>query len=248
MNARTRKTTTEIDDMLHIEAKKDYLLIKFPSTVSMDNYQEIEADIQAALNGKPHRAVVDLGSTSNIYSSGMGLLIRLRKRVMEAGGSLCLVNVSEKCRDLLESVHLERLIPIYATDVEFEISHDDVWESRVREAEVKFVCIDRVENGACRIALSGHMISHMDLSPLEQALPRKDMKYYVLDLTGLDGIDSFGAHLLLKAFRSAREGGGTCVAYGANTAVSDLLAFLSFDDFLACYDNERAALEAIGKV
>lgn len=233
--------------LITAEERPGYILVKLPGTISMDNYIEIEREINGLLHGANDRIVLDLSNTTNIYSSGMGLLIRLRKKVADGGGMLCLVNVTERCRILLASVHLDTMIPMYATDVEFEISQDDVWEKKTLEAGGPLILISRIEAGICRIALSGLMTAGRNLSALHKPLFDKDIRHYVFDLTGIEAADTAGVTALSEAVMAIHTKGGRGIAYGAPDFFTDLLGMLNLEDYLPCFAHEREALEAIGK-
>jgi len=61
-----------------------------------------------------------------------------------------------------------------------------------------FVCVSRVENGMYRINLSGHMTVEQNLSVINDFKPDYKIMNHVFDLTGLDVIDSSGAHILMN--------------------------------------------------
>ncbi|MBD3344012.1 MAG: STAS domain-containing protein [Chitinivibrionales bacterium] len=230
-----------------VETKMGHLWITLPSAIHMDNYREIEQKIESHLYGDSKQIVLDFTNTKRIYSSGMGLLIRLRKQVGEANGNVALVNVSKVCRDLLAEVNLDRLFPVYATDIEFEISQGDVWTEQLDDDDIGFVCIVQIENGICRVNLSGQMSTFKDLSCFEKEMNKQTAGSVVFDLSQLDSIDSYGAHLLANALKEITKKGGKCTAYGANDAVSAILSLLSLEEFLALYATEQEAIEGAKK-
>ena len=186
-----------------------------------------------------------MGSTS-LYSSGIGLLIRLRKRIFEAKGSICLVNVSQKIRGVLESIHLDKIFTIYATDVEFEISQEQ-FTRLLNDKKFGFVFVARIENGVYRINCSGSMTAEQDLSGLSRFKRNKAVFRYLFDFLGLDLIDSTGAAILIKLILDIRENGGSCYGYGARQSVAELIGLLGMDDYLTLLADERSALAAVQK-
>lgn len=225
-----------------LEERMGYIWITLPDSIHMDNYRQIETDILSHLTGKGDRVVLDLSATQNLFSSGLGLIIRLRKFVGSGKGYICVVNVSHKIRDLLESVHLEKVIPIYATDVEFEISQDDIWKQRLLEDGLRFIFLTQLENGICRINLSGYMTATQDLSEISRFLPIESVSSYVFDLTGLDIVDSYGTRVLRELFIRISRKSGRCIAYGANELVTELLKVDEFAAMISFHENERDAL------
>jgi anti-anti-sigma factor len=214
----------------------------------MDTYKAIEEKIEARLDAEYVRVVVDLFKTSNLFSSGLGLIIRIRKRVAKSNGFICLVNVSGKIRAVLETVRLDKVFTIYATDVEFEISQEEIFKKRLFGDKFGFVCVSRVENGIYRINLSGHMTVEQNLSAINNFKPDYKIMNHVFDLTGLDVIDSSGAHILMKLLINIKQYDGKSVAYGVNDTVASLAEILGMNEFLHFCKDERSALEGIKKL
>jgi anti-anti-sigma factor len=226
----------------------DYVWVTLPDSINMDTYKMIEDKIQARLSGAYPRVVVDLSETDNLFSSGLGLLIRIRKSIGQSNGFLCLVNVSQKIRSFLETVHLDKVFTIFATDVEFEISQEEIFKKRVLGAKFGFVCISHVENGMYRINLSGYMTVDQNLSMISDFKPDYKIMYHVFDMTGLDMVDSSGAHILMRLLMNIHEHEGKSVAYGVNDEVAALADILGMGEFLHFYKDERTALDEIKKM
>jgi anti-anti-sigma factor len=94
---------------------------------SVYNFSPIEAAIVGRLTGSRDEVVFDLARVRVLYSSGIGILVRVHKRVEKQKGKIYLVNVPRTVAQALTSLHLDSVFDIYATDVEFEISHDGAW-------------------------------------------------------------------------------------------------------------------------
>jgi anti-anti-sigma factor len=108
---------------IKVNIREGWFWIELPGTINLNNYKLIEHEVEQFLADKEMpRVVFDLDHLEYFYCSAMGLFIRLNKAIDGKGGKLCLVNVSQKVRELLASVNLDRVFPIFATDVEFEIS------------------------------------------------------------------------------------------------------------------------------
>ena len=233
---------------LKMENKSDCLWITLPDSINMDTYQNIEAAITSRLREKGPRVVLDMSKTSNLFSSGLGLMIRIRKQVCENQGYIFLVNVSQKVRKILETVRLDKVFTLYATDVEFEISQDELFQKHISGGPVTFVFINGIEKGAYRIHLSGHMTVEQDLSAIKGFAPEPAVKNHVFDLTGLDMIDSAGAGILIKLFMGIQRRGGASVAYGVNDAIAGLFDILGIGEYVRFSGDERDALKSIGTV
>lgn len=232
--------------MVKIENKMGYTWIVLPDAINMESYASIEKEISRNLPKKNVYVIVDLSNTNNLYSSGLGLIIRVRKQVYELNGSLCLVNVSQKIRSVFEAVHLEKLFPLYTTDVEFVISQEQ-FRDRVTAGAFGFVFIARIENGVYRINFSGQMTVEQDLSAIYGFKPDAAVGCYIFDLTGLDMIDSTGAAILIKLVTDIHKHGGTSLAYGATPGVAELVDLLGLDEYIALCADERSALGRISR-
>jgi anti-anti-sigma factor len=230
-----------------IEKKMGCTWVTLPDAVNMDTYGSIESAIARSAAGCAGWVVFDMGKTNNLFSSGLGLIIRIRKLVMECKGRVVLVNVSRRIRGVLETVRLDKLFNMYATDVEFEISQDELFKRHCAGDSIAFVFVYRLENGVGRILLSGHMTFEQDLSAITYFKPDPSVTRYVFDLTGLDYIDSSGAGILIKQLMLIHGQTGKSVAYGVNENIAGLVEILGLNDYLLFFPDERAALENMGK-
>jgi len=231
-----------------IEQKMGCTWVTLPDAINMDTYGSIESAIARSAAGCAGCVVLDMGKTNNLFSSGLGLIIRVRKLVMECKGRIVLVNVSLRIREVLETVQLGKVFNMYATDVEFEISQDELFKRHFAGDSIAFVFVSRLENGVGRIHLSGHMTVEQDLSAFTDFKPDPTVTHQVFDLTGLDYIDSTGASILIKQLMNIHKQTGKSVAYGVNESIAGLVDILGLNDYLHFLPDERSAMESIGKV
>jgi anti-anti-sigma factor len=231
-----------------ITRKNGFFWIAMPDSITMDNYVRIEEEIADAVAEPNNKVVLDMAVTRNLFSSGLGLLIRLKKRLDDKKCLLFLVNVSHRIQDILAAVHLDKLFTVYATDVEFEISQEGILEKKAADEKLGFVFVARVEKGIYRVNMSGHCGMGRDLSRLAAFSPDQKIKIHVFDLAGLDMLDTAGIHLLAQLFVRVRDMGGTVITYGGDEFIRDLMDILNLSDFVRTFRNEREALEAVGKV
>ncbi|MBN1552875.1 STAS domain-containing protein [bacterium] len=227
-----------------IQRENEYLRVVLPNSISMEESRELEHDIIAQCGENGEKLILDFSRTSALYSSGIGLLIRLRKFLMEREGSVFLVNVSRKLRELLSQLNLDRVFPIYGTDVEFDISgEDELWKKKAATDDTKFIFIAQVENSLYRLTLSGHMSSVYDLSSLSEFNPQQGVSQYVLNLENLDIVDTYGAQLLNDFIERIRNRGARIVVYGANAVLSDILDLFPALKNCKFYSTENEAIE-----
>jgi anti-anti-sigma regulatory factor len=173
-----------------------------------------------------------------VYSSGLGLMIRIRRFVTDRGGTLSLVNVSESIYDMFIALNINKVFNIYATDVEFEISQDNFVDNN---ASIGFLFVPKKEADCYHINISGEMTDKFDLSPCQEMLPATDVTRYIFDLSSLEIVDSVGADALLKLTERIKNSGGDCRAFGASEMKREMLTILGADRFLTFYKDERSA-------
>jgi anti-anti-sigma factor len=232
-----------VHDEITIEMRNGYVWVTLPAVIVAENAKLLEGRIEAGLSRKNKRLVLDLRDVQDLYSAGIGLLVRLRKKAGALKGFLCLVNVSERFRELLESIHLDRIFLIYATDIEFKLSQDTIWREIVTD-ELGFVFVANAENQLYRFSMAGYMDALHDLSSLSEFHPAEKANAYIFDMQELDTIDSYGAQLFLEFIHKANQSGIRCIAYGANQLICELLHLLAPDAVLSHYATETQALAA----
>ncbi len=238
----------KVDTHIDFEVRSGYTWITLPGSLSMDNYQLIERQIESRLEGKPNRVVLDLIYFQQLFSTGISLILRLNKRVRESGGSLWLVNVSEGCREYLISVNLDKVLPFFSTDLEFEVLGEESREKKQEYNNMKFVCIINIEKGICYINILGSMTIEYNLSQCSKSIYRKKVTQYAFDLTGLDMIDSSGACRLRDVISVIKYNNAQCVAFGSNRVITKLLKLFSIDRIILLCNNERQALNALSEM
>ncbi|MBD3315680.1 MAG: STAS domain-containing protein [Chitinivibrionales bacterium] len=232
-------------EQVKIEERSGFVWVTLPDAVRMDNYTAIEKAIISNLSGKDDRLVLDLSETVYLYSSGIGLMVRIHKEMSGANGVLYLVNVSRKIRDFLESMRLDKVFTIYATDVEFEISRDEIWREKNSGQKIGFVFVAQPENGVYRINISGQMDALHDLSPLDNFEPEEHVSHYVIDLRDLDIMDTYGSQAFVDFLQKIRGWGGKCLTYGAGEMVRELMSLLSIDSLMEHFSTEQEAMDGL---
>ncbi len=220
-----------------------FIWFRLPRDITIDNYRTIEDYVMGKVSGTEDRVVLDLADTAHVYSSGIGMLVRVRTAVAGGGGTLCLVNVDRKISDMLRSMHLDKILPMYSTDVEFEISEEEVWKEKMAEDSVNFSFGRVAHEGVCKIRMIGHMNALHDLSKLNDFLPGEGVHTCVLDLSGVELVDTYGGQMLMDLARKCRDQGMRVGAFGANEYVMELLGYLAVDNVMYLYETEDALLE-----
>lgn len=230
-----------------ITRENGFLRIVLPDSIGMDESVEIEKEVTSQLSDKKEQIIIDFSMTNTLYSSGMGLLIRLQKIEKEAANQISIVNVSRKLRNYFKSLKLDRVFKIFATDVEFDLSKDEIWKKKVSEAKDGFIFIAQVEEGMYRLTFSGQMSSLQDLSLLSEFFPEENVEYFILNFESLDIIDTYGAQVFNDFIDRIQNMGKKCVVYGASQVILDVFELFppkSKPDF---YLTEKEAVEIVKK-
>lgn len=232
---------------VQIEKKMDYVWVTLPDALNMENYRQVEELIISRLEGRGLKVVLDCIEIQYLYSSGIGVIIRLRNHIVKNDGMLWLVNVSEKCQDSFTTMKLDKVLPVFSTDLEFELSQENIWEEQLSKKTVQFLCVRHIEDGICRVHLTGRMIASNDLSSFETVIGDEHIASYIFDCTGLQFVDSHGASKLLDTLEALHKAGSVCAAFGLNEVVKELLKLLTIDEFITICDSEKKALKAVKK-
>jgi anti-anti-sigma factor len=227
---------------MSVENKMGCLWITLPDAISMYNSRELEKTITGNLIDGAN-VVLDLSRTRNLFSAGLGLIIRIRKTVGENNGAMCLVNVNEKMRDVLLALNLNKVLTIYATDVEFEISRNDIWQKHVADNSLGFLFVAQIENQIYRINISGEMVKGANLDLCEKFLPSPTIAIYIIDLSNLELIDQSGAAALASIALRINQINGQCRAFGAEEWMQETIEALGAAEHLSFYKDEKAAIE-----
>jgi anti-anti-sigma factor len=230
---------------LVIEKRMGYCWVILPAHIAAQDYSKIEEEVEKHTTGKEDRVVFDFSNVTALYSSGIGILIRFQKRVAKGGGVIALVNVSPKITDLLISFNLDKVFPLYNTDVEFEISQEELWNKKCSEHKMDFLFIAQVEKNIYRLSLSGEMVTGHDMSACRKFLPDPKIQMFILDLTALSAMDSNGAGMFMHMLHRIVEPGGKCRAFGAIKAVKQVLQFLGAEQYITFYETENNALAGL---
>jgi len=233
----------ENESQIEVQERLGYIWIILPENLNVATLGALEKTILSQLTGTADQVVLDLSRVQALYSSALGVLIRVRKQVGEEGGVVCLVNVNTSLVTMLESLNLNKVFPVYATDVEFEISEDRAWERRLSEQSIEFLFMAQVENGIYRISLSGDMVSGHDLSACRSFVPDRQVKVFIVDFVNLVTMDSSGAGVLIDLLHLIKAQNGEVRVFGVNKIVRQIMGFLGIDSRLALYKTEKEALK-----
>ena len=228
---------------LKIEKRSEYLWITLPDAITMYDNKEIEQKIGQQLRDRKDNVVLDFSNTRAVYSSGLGLMIRIRRFVTERGGTLSLVNVSDSIHEMFTALNINKVFNIYTTDVEFEISQESFLTGSNGKNSLGMLFVAKKEKECCFINISGDLTKEYDMTPCNEFTPYEDTALYLFDLSGLETIDSDGAETLLNLTKRITDNGGVCRAHSAQELKREMLTILGADQYLTYYTDEKSAFE-----
>lgn len=233
---------------LVIEQRSGCLWITLPDAITMYDNKGVEQRIAQELRDRKDHVVLDFSNTRAVYSSGLGLMIRIRRFVTERGGMLSLVNVAQPVHDMFSALKIDKVFTIYATDVEFDISREDFPGKKDDNGKIGFLFVVKAEHGSMRFNISGEMTSDYNLSPCKEFKPSDESPLHLFDLSGLEAIDSAGAETFADLTSRIAAAGGTARAYGAHGVILETLTLLNADNYLTFYADEKSAYEGVSPI
>ncbi len=103
---------------LNIEQKNGRIWITLPGSIRRENTTQLTNRITSHLSGDKDEVVLDFTYLLDIYSITINFILNLREQVLQSRGNIYLVNVSERCRKQLDSVHLKKVIDFFSSEDE----------------------------------------------------------------------------------------------------------------------------------
>lgn len=97
---------------IQVETIGEGRIIRVEGRITFEHCPELERRIDEALAGRPREIVLDLGAVPFMDSSGVGEILRLFKRMREAGGELVLLRPNRKLRSLFAMYRFDRFLTI----------------------------------------------------------------------------------------------------------------------------------------
>lgn len=87
------------------------VVLPCPVEVTTESLTALEADVDRLLGADGTLLVVDLAETSFLGSAGLGLFVKLGKRLQERGGGVALARARPPVQRLLRAVGLGQVLP-----------------------------------------------------------------------------------------------------------------------------------------
>ena len=93
----------------------DRTVVRVGGDVDAYTAPHLRAQLFALLRGGAKRLVIDLEGVEFLDSSGLGVLIAVRRRLASNGGSVCVVCTREPICRIFRITSLDRAVPVFAS-------------------------------------------------------------------------------------------------------------------------------------
>jgi|GEM_PF-4804174 len=99
-------------DFVAVEKRDGCLRIALPQEITMYNTGSIEEKIASNLGDGENHVQFDFAKTRTVYSSGLAMMVRIRRFVVARGGSVKLVNVCDHLYDVFTTANIHRIFTV----------------------------------------------------------------------------------------------------------------------------------------
>ena len=99
--------------MVEIEKTEGIWFFRIGANLDAASAPDMHRQIDSLREGIPQDCVVDLTDTEFMDSSGVGVLVKLYRRLELEGGRLCLCGANGQPKSLIISLKIEQVIPLY---------------------------------------------------------------------------------------------------------------------------------------
>ena len=102
----------------------------------------------------------------------------------------------------------------------------------------------QLDNGVAVITISGRLALGGETERLDAAVTKlltQDHKTIVLDISGLDYVDSSGVGMLVSCLTKLKKSGGEMKVAGANPRIRRIFSMTGVESMMSLYDSVAAA-------
>jgi len=99
-----------------VEPRENYAILHLNGEFDTYYVPLLQEEINGLLKANVPHAILNLRMVKFINSTALGAIIKASKQLTGAGGKLLIAHPSKFCRDILERVGLDRVVPVYDTD------------------------------------------------------------------------------------------------------------------------------------
>jgi len=97
---------------IQVESVNDRRIVHIQGKITFENCPILQARLDAILSERVREVVLDFRDVPFIDSSGVGEVLRLFKRMKDAGGNLILANPNQKLRALFAMYRFNQFMTI----------------------------------------------------------------------------------------------------------------------------------------
>jgi len=97
---------------IQVESCGDRRIIHIKGKVTFEHCPALQSRLDSVLEEGVRQVVIDFGEVPFIDSSGIGEVLRVFKRMKEAGGEVILANPNQKLRDLFSMYRFHQFMTI----------------------------------------------------------------------------------------------------------------------------------------
>jgi anti-sigma B factor antagonist len=97
---------------IQVESRDDRRIVHIKGKVTFEYCPALQSRLDSVLNEKVREVVIDFKDVPFIDSSGVGEVLRLFKRMRDAGGEVVLLNPNRKLRDLFSMYRFDQFMKI----------------------------------------------------------------------------------------------------------------------------------------
>src|SRR4029078_839214 len=94
-----------------IERRGEAVVVGVPGPLIVGNRTALKDWVLAALDKGEKKFLIDFSQTAFVDSSGLGVIVTLRKKISERGGELRLSNLSPELKRVFELAKIDALFP-----------------------------------------------------------------------------------------------------------------------------------------
>ena len=101
-----------------VEPRETYAILYLAGEFDTYYVPALQTEVEGLLKANVNNAVLNLRLVKFINSTALSAIIKASKQFGDAGGRLVIAHPSKFCRDILEKVGLDRVVPVFDTDEE----------------------------------------------------------------------------------------------------------------------------------
>jgi anti-sigma B factor antagonist len=105
-------------DLRVVDIHSNILLLSVSGKVRAGEVAPLEREMKRLSSGPPAKLILDVHAVDSVDSSGMGTLIRGRNEIIQRGGSIVLIGVTERVSMIIKISGLADLFPVAADQTE----------------------------------------------------------------------------------------------------------------------------------